>query len=701
MKTEPQRLNVYLIQLLTGFFIFAVFPAIANNVSGLSLEVPDSLMSQINRIRNKVSKADYLLNLAEDNCYDQPELANFFIEWVLDLSLQSKSEFQNAKAFFLKAKILERSNRGNEQLQKSRKLAIYCEEVFAELKENFWLARAQNLLASIAYNFDNYSLADSQNTSALQVLRSTQQKDRNHLTLLAEIYNTQACINYMDDFAPLDSTFLLFDKSYSIYEAIDDKVGMARILSNKAYLKSDSTSTSMYQKAALLYQQYGSKEDLAQVYMDHSQFCIENYRLNPENHEWFTQSNLLLKQAAQLNSGKQCSVIHLIGQNSHELLAEKESVDEDLLLQTLNYYQQALDLAVEQENANCLSKMAEDVRKICGEKRIPNLDCASFLNRLANAYDAILTARQDRIEEAQNDIHRYERSQLELTSRNFRNRAIYSGLALSLLFFVTLRWQMLEKHRKEQQAQIQVQEAQIETQEARIKSQKAQIEAKEARLQAFKERLSALRAQIEPHFISNTLNAIDSLVNQNRVDEASSYIVKFSRLSRMILESSKSETISLDEEITILQHLIALEKLRLGDMLTYTFDVQDDLNLESIEIPPMLLQPFIENAIWHGIQKKEAPGKLEIIVRKPSEEELELIVRDDGIGRTRAKQMQKKSLLDQKSWGMNITRERIETIPKMKGAQLNIIDLQDNNGQPAGTEVRIRLPISYAEPQVF
>ena len=438
--------------------------------------------------------------------------------------------------------------------------------------------------------------------------------------------------------------------------------------------------------------------------------------------KWITKSNDLLTKAQNLESEYNSLISHRIGLNAHLQLATGEGNDPALVQRAIKFYELALKQAIEQNSASFLSQMSRDIGKICSKTPLEGKDCTYFLDQISAAYDKILAARQIRIEEVQNDIYRYERAQLKRRNTNLINGAIYIIGGVIAVFSLLSWWQKIQRLRREQEVKIEIQEADLKAQdaeikaqqadlkaqeaeikakEATIKAQEAQLETKEAKLRAFKERLSALRAQIEPHFISNTLNAIDSLVNQNRVDEASSYIVKFSRLSRMILESSKSETISLDEEITILKNLIALEKLRLGEMLTYSIEVEEGLNLESIEIPPMILQPFIENAIWHGIQKKEAPGKLEIVIRKQGEKELEFIVRDDGIGRTRAKLMQKKSLLNQKSWGMSITQERIETIPKMQGARLDIIDLMDRQGKPAGTEVRIRLPICYAEPQLY
>ena len=133
------------------------------------------------------------------------------------------------------------------------------------------------------------------------------------------------------------------------------------------------------------------------------------------------------------------------------------------------------------------------------------------------------------------------------------------------------------------------------------------------RLQA---RMETLRAQINPHFMSNSLNAIESLVNQDQKQAASKYLIHFSRLTRRLLNSSRNPQTSLKEELKTLEHFLALEQLRFRDKLQYDIMVASGLNPENIEVPAMILQPYVENAIWHGLMHKEGTGNILIELKK-------------------------------------------------------------------------------------
>ncbi|MEO0778630.1 MAG: histidine kinase, partial [Bacteroidota bacterium] len=208
----------------------------------------------------------------------------------------------------------------------------------------------------------------------------------------------------------------------------------------------------------------------------------------------------------------------------------------------------------------------------------------------------------------------------------------------------------------------------------------------------------ALRAQMNPHFISNTINAIESLVNQGRNDEASEYLIDFSRLCRMVIEHSRYAEISLADEIDTLRYFLSLEELRLGDDLEYLLSVDPGLDTAAIRIPPLILQPFVENAIWHGIKNKPVPqrGLLQIEIKRRGKESIELVVEDNGVGRARAREIQSQSVIKQKSWGTTLTQERIAHLKKGLDARLTIEDLTDAKGQAAGTKVSIQLPLKLA-----
>ena len=203
----------------------------------------------------------------------------------------------------------------------------------------------------------------------------------------------------------------------------------------------------------------------------------------------------------------------------------------------------------------------------------------------------------------------------------------------------------------------------------------------------------ALRAQMNPHFIFNSLNSINSFVLDQKHEIASDYLIKFSKLIRLILDNSRSETISIEKELETLKLYVLLEAARFDDRFKCDYKIDKDLNISSIMIPPMILQPFVENAIWHGLMQKEGEGNITIEIRKEDEEYLNISISDNGIGREKASELKSKSATH-KSHGLKVTSQRIEMMNKLNssGAQVHVIDLHDEKGDAAGTRIELIIP---------
>ncbi|WP_020537468.1 sensor histidine kinase [Lewinella cohaerens] len=208
-----------------------------------------------------------------------------------------------------------------------------------------------------------------------------------------------------------------------------------------------------------------------------------------------------------------------------------------------------------------------------------------------------------------------------------------------------------------------------------------------------KAEMAALRAQINPHFISNSLNAIEHLVNKGEARKASKYLVHFSRLTRQILNGSANNIISLAQELKTLKHFLALEQLRFSDKLTFNIEYDPNIPTEDIATPALILQPYLENAILHGIKPKPEGGHINLWVRQ-EEKVLKFVIEDNGIGREAARKQKEASVLQQqKSMGMDITQQRLKSLGRVKGPALQIEDLYHDNGVAAGTRVTLRLPL--------
>lgn len=209
----------------------------------------------------------------------------------------------------------------------------------------------------------------------------------------------------------------------------------------------------------------------------------------------------------------------------------------------------------------------------------------------------------------------------------------------------------------------------------------------------FSLRMQMLRAQMNNHFVFNTLNAIDGLIWKEQKMEASEYLVKFSNLCRGILNSSRSTMISFGEEIRILGGYLDCEQLRLRDKLIIDFPDRQRFSKANFLVPPLVLQPFAENAIWHGILKKAEHETGTLTIRVDEEEDRVICtIQDDGIGREKARQLKKESTHQFPSLGMAITEEKIALVRQLRAASLEVIDLYDANGQATGTQVVVILP---------
>ncbi|MDY0090546.1 MAG: histidine kinase [Flavobacteriaceae bacterium] len=207
---------------------------------------------------------------------------------------------------------------------------------------------------------------------------------------------------------------------------------------------------------------------------------------------------------------------------------------------------------------------------------------------------------------------------------------------------------------------------------------------------SFNERLRnmemlALRSQMNPHFIFNSLNALKNLVMQSREEDAISYLDNFSLLLRNILQNSSENTITVEEELEILELYLSLEKSRLGNDFSYVIQCDSREILSQYSIPPLLLQPFVENAIWHGLYPSNKPEKKLSLVFDTSKQ-LQISIEDNGIGRKESSKIKK----SHQSAGTNITKERLTLYNHVNHTQiqLNILDLEDK-GIPCGTRITI------------
>jgi len=253
-------------------------------------------------------------------------------------------------------------------------------------------------------------------------------------------------------------------------------------------------------------------------------------------------------------------------------------------------------------------------------------------------------------------------------------------LGMCLIFAILIRNAFLKKKNADHSRQLTENEFQIE---------KLENVKKLAELE-----MQMLRTQMNPHFIFNSLNSINLFILQNKKNDATEYLTKFSRLVRMILQNSQNAVITLEEELNALKLYLELEMLRFDHRFSFRLKIEEDVDISMIKVPPLIVQPFVENAVWHGLMPKESTGLLEIEI---TEEANTLVVKvsDDGVGRVKTKPDQNDHVKNHRSLGIEMTTQRIKMmyIEPQSISPVAINDLTDADGQAAGTEVIIILPI--------
>ncbi len=229
----------------------------------------------------------------------------------------------------------------------------------------------------------------------------------------------------------------------------------------------------------------------------------------------------------------------------------------------------------------------------------------------------------------------------------------------------------------------------------RIRTERIKIEARrteEIRRVKAEAEISALRSQMNPHFIFNCLNTVDSYILTNKTDEASEFLNKFSKLIRQILENSRQELIPILQDFNALELYIKLEQERSFPKFQYKISIDDTLENETYFIPSMLIQPFVENAILHGLRHKKEGGELKISIKK-TDNQIVCLIEDNGIGREHSAKINATKQSNKSSVGIQLTKDRIQKIAEMynQSATIELSDLSEENN--TGTIVEIKLPL--------
>lgn len=206
-----------------------------------------------------------------------------------------------------------------------------------------------------------------------------------------------------------------------------------------------------------------------------------------------------------------------------------------------------------------------------------------------------------------------------------------------------------------------------------------------------KVQLTALRGQMNPHFVHNSLNAIQYYIQRNEVDISEDYLVKFSKLIRLFFEYSRMQNLTIKEEVNLLKNYLEIEQLRFEDKLDFEIKVDEKIDQEEQIIPTMMLQPLVENAVNHGMFHKPEAGKIIIQINYIDDLSFKVTIKDDGIGIIKAKKIQRKSSKNYQSRSSQVLQERLELFKQSKEWDIDykIEDISEKNTNKTGTIVTL------------
>ena len=378
----------------------------------------------------------------------------------------------------------------------------------------------------------------------------------------------------------------------------------------------------------------------------------------------------------------------LLAKHNLGVVKEKQGKYNDAILLFHEVLNEALELNYKEDIKDACESLSNNYAKIGNYKEALN-----FRNKFEAVKDSIINA--DYLKQISEMELKYETAEKDrqilklaaeskiqkmetLRQSNIKNIYIL-GFGLMTLFALFIYYTY--KQRLKTQKLLAHKNAVI--QETQFKVQMALLE------------LKALRAQINPHFLFNCMNSINRMIQSNENEQASSYLAKFSMLVRLILENSETPYITLKNELILLESYIQMEELRFKGKINYQIDMDKNIDTEDVQIPSMIIQPFIENAIWHGLVHK-APSEKGLVSLSffRNNANINCIIEDNGVGRKKARELSQNSMYKSKSLGIQITNERLKLISMDKVEKyIHFEDLKDQNNQPLGTKVEITIPV--------
>lgn len=494
-------------------------------------------------------------------------------------------------------------------------------------------------IGNVYYHLSDYPKSLQYHLQAVKADELTGNKEN-----LAHDYDNLG--NTYDEMKNLDKALEYYQKALSLYKVSTDQRNMAATLMNSAVIyrkmKQYDTALNYLQQALKICESYTDEykmsailDGISSLFMQAPDAFLLSHRIAPANRN--ATVNKYLEQSIKL-AGKTGSLTKQAA--TLELMSEAFE-QQGNFTRALATYKQSVAFSDSALNDETKQKATRQEMQYEFDKK-----------------EALTKAETDR---------KQIMAAAEIKQQQTVKNATITGAVLLLIAAISVFGFYKRKRDAEQQQK-----------EAEFKTEVTDTEMK------------ALRSQMNPHFIFNSLNSISDYVSKNDIKSADYYLTRFAKLMRMILENSEQKEVSLDNDLKALEIYMQLESMRMKNKFSYQIIVEEGIDPENTMIPPLMLQPFVENSIWHGISKKEGQGKILIHIKKEGDL-LNCIVEDNGIGRERSRNTEKPNL-ERKSLGMKITKARIDIINKIKKskAAIELSDLAE------GLRVEVKIPLELS-----
>lgn len=549
-------------------------------------------------------------------------------------------------------------------LLKSEKVRIFCndEEGLARL--------TYNSLGTIFFQEGNYEQALGYFFKALRIYLASGDEYYVAATLdqIGAIYYDQ------QDFIHARSFYI---KSLHIRESLKDTLAVSASLNNLGlalYAQKKYAQAANYFYKSIEYKE--KYDDISGLASAHNNLCVV-FLENDKPDSALFHGLLSLEYAREFGDPNKEALALVNTGAAYRSLKQYQNAKKDLL--------EAMSISEEYGFLNLVHDAASQLAELYAETgnyteayrlRSLELEISDSLFNTESMRKIAVAETQYRYEaKISNDSLRnaqvLAQKNLENTEYRKRQKLIIVIAVAALIFSALIVWLFFRSYRLRQK-----------NREDQLKREAAELEN------------TLLRSQMNPHFIFNSMNSIQGFISENNTLSAGRYLSKFATLIRFILENSARKLIPLEDELTALKLYMELEQARFKDRFSWTVSIDQNIEDDPAMIPPLLLQPFVENAILHGILHRDEQGKIEIRVSGGFETgELICEISDNGVGRVRAAELKKNIPGKNKSMGIGITRQRLEQLCGKPGDEcVKISDLTDADGNICGTRVILTLP---------